>query len=263
MESTGSRRRRGRPPKGGEGKRASFNTRIRDSLKRQLEQAAADAGRSLSEEIEFRLERSVDDKPLFDALQLVYGPRIAGLMLLMSEVVRATDAMSGPWERLHHAIANRAYETKEELDALGKYADELEESRQGYRDEVLADATSFRHMRRAIELLLDAVAPEGRAVEVPPVLDIPPFLHEWMRDIGRHIARGYCEVLVDAEKKRPFGSPSAFRDQLLPLIRELLGKDLLSRIRSSQVVREAKRREEEAKAGRHEQPGPLAGATPK
>jgi hypothetical protein len=254
VESTGSRPRRGRPPKGGEGKRASFNTRIRDSLKQRLEAAAANAGRSLSEEIEFRLERSMDDKPLFDALQLVYGPHVAGFLLLMGEVVRATDAMSGPWERLLHAFVNRALETEDELDAAGKYMKELDESRQGYRDEVFADASSFQHMRCAIELLLDAIAPEGKAVKIPPVLDIPPFLHEWIMDIGRHIARGYCEVLVDAEKKRPYGSPSAFRDQLLPLIRELLGEDLLSRIRSSQVIRDAKRREDEERRYREQRP---------
>ena len=53
--------RRGRPPlKSGEAKRASFNTRFRNTLKEQLEIYARAAGRSLSEEIEFRLERSVD-----------------------------------------------------------------------------------------------------------------------------------------------------------------------------------------------------------
>jgi hypothetical protein len=52
-------RRRGRPPLPlGEAKRSSFNTRLRAVLKTRLQQAAADEGRSLSEEIEFRLERS-------------------------------------------------------------------------------------------------------------------------------------------------------------------------------------------------------------
>ena len=56
---TESTRRRGRPPlPPGEAKRSSFSTRLRPELKTKLEQAAADEGRSLSEEIEFRLERS-------------------------------------------------------------------------------------------------------------------------------------------------------------------------------------------------------------
>jgi hypothetical protein len=44
-----------------EPKRASFNnSRLRSALKLELEAAAKDHGRSLSEEIEFRLERSLD-----------------------------------------------------------------------------------------------------------------------------------------------------------------------------------------------------------
>lgn len=55
----------GRPPKRGEPKRAPFQTRIRESLRDRLEAAADANGRSLSEEIEQRLEDSFDrlDKP--------------------------------------------------------------------------------------------------------------------------------------------------------------------------------------------------------
>jgi Arc-like DNA binding domain len=52
-------KRRGRPPKDGEGKRTNFNTRLRNSLRAQLEKDASAAGRSLSEEIEVRLEQSL------------------------------------------------------------------------------------------------------------------------------------------------------------------------------------------------------------
>jgi hypothetical protein len=54
---------RGRPPlEPGKAKRAAFNTRLRPSLKLALEAAAKQEGRSLSEEIEFRLERSLEDQ---------------------------------------------------------------------------------------------------------------------------------------------------------------------------------------------------------
>lgn len=55
-----AKRRPGRPPQHGEVKRAFFQTRIRESLKQRLEANAAEQGRSLSEEIELRLERSYD-----------------------------------------------------------------------------------------------------------------------------------------------------------------------------------------------------------
>lgn len=70
METT---KRRGRPPKvPGEAKRASFNTRLRSGLKEALEESARGAGRSLSEEIEFRLERSflMDDVTAFLRAQI-------------------------------------------------------------------------------------------------------------------------------------------------------------------------------------------------
>jgi len=52
---------RGRPPlPAGAAKRASFNTRLRQSIKERLEGEAAKAGRSLSEEIERRLEASLE-----------------------------------------------------------------------------------------------------------------------------------------------------------------------------------------------------------
>ncbi len=51
--------RRGRPAlKLGSPKRSSFNTRLRTEIKQQLETEAQIAGRSLSEEIEFRLRWS-------------------------------------------------------------------------------------------------------------------------------------------------------------------------------------------------------------
>jgi hypothetical protein len=57
-----SARLKGRPPlKAGEAKRASFNTRLRTALREQLQEFARAAGRSLSEEIEFRLERSCEE----------------------------------------------------------------------------------------------------------------------------------------------------------------------------------------------------------
>lgn len=54
---------RGRPPlTPGQAKRSSFNTRLRTSLKQLLTEEGAAAGRSLSEEIEFRLETSLLEK---------------------------------------------------------------------------------------------------------------------------------------------------------------------------------------------------------
>lgn len=75
-------------------KRASFNTRLRPSLKRSLEEAASQEGRSLSEEIEFRLELSLDaEGHLFEALRLAFGRQVASLMLAIGLLVE--EALPG------------------------------------------------------------------------------------------------------------------------------------------------------------------------
>jgi hypothetical protein len=74
--------RRGRPPKTpGEAKRAQFNTRLRPSLKAALDAAARANGRSVSEEVEARLEQSL-------TLETVLGGRDALMMA-------ATFALAG------------------------------------------------------------------------------------------------------------------------------------------------------------------------
>ena len=89
MESKPGRR-RGRPPRTeGEPKRAAFHTRLRAGLKERLEESAAKAGRSLSEEIEFRLERS------FSEDRSLGGPTAASAFRACAEIARSQSAHRG------------------------------------------------------------------------------------------------------------------------------------------------------------------------
>lgn len=111
---------RGRPKMSeGAAKRAAFNTRLRGQLKSRLEDAARNAGRSLSEEIEARLERSIQFEGYVDeAMANAYGPRNAGMLLLMGRILRGVDTVAamygkGQWTEdpatfeiaVHHATA--------------------------------------------------------------------------------------------------------------------------------------------------------------
>jgi hypothetical protein len=59
-------------------------------LKRQLEDAAAASGRSISTEAQFRLENSFREQQLFDeALDTDYGEGTAGIVALLKEVIRS------------------------------------------------------------------------------------------------------------------------------------------------------------------------------
>src|SRR5438874_5154218 len=126
-----SKPRRGRPPKAGAAKRASFNTRIRDSLKASLEEAARDAGRSLSEEIEFRLER---EQTLAAAMaSALGGNKAAALFLELAAEARlwgdgerwlddysAFNTVRARWEALlDRATREMPYEIKHDIDGWG------------------------------------------------------------------------------------------------------------------------------------------------
>jgi hypothetical protein len=90
VAATSKPARRGRPPlKSGEAKRASFNTRLRNALKEHLEEAARAAGRSLSEEIESRLERS------FDRTASLGGLEYEALFQMMAAAARIIEARLG------------------------------------------------------------------------------------------------------------------------------------------------------------------------
>jgi TraY domain len=87
-------RRRGRPALPfGEAKRASFNTRLRNDTKERLEKEARTAGRSLSEEIEYRLEQSIQVQ---DAQCEAFGGELPlKLMLALAALAAATSAVRG------------------------------------------------------------------------------------------------------------------------------------------------------------------------
>lgn len=99
--------RRGRPPlKAGEAKRASFNTRLRNALKERLEDSARSAGRSLSEEIESRLERS------FDRTESLGGQEYEALFQMMAAAARVIEARLGNSPFAHpvaSAVARNAW----------------------------------------------------------------------------------------------------------------------------------------------------------
>ncbi len=83
-------RRTGRPPSTpGQPKRSAFNTRLRTEIKQRLETEAQIAGRSLSEEIEFRLGRSLRQE--VDS----GGREIHGLLRLLVGVAEIIQGRNG------------------------------------------------------------------------------------------------------------------------------------------------------------------------
>jgi hypothetical protein len=171
---------RGRPPLApGKAKRASFNTRLRPSLKVVLEAAATQQGRSLSEEIEYRLERSLDDqRHLVEALELGFGRQVAGLMLAIGCVIR--DAAPPPrpgelgWLSSPEAFRVIAESISLLLQAVGPDANpKAWASLRKARDEYANDAQAFA------SFVAEAIArPEmDNEYESAPLL---PIIRSWL-----------------------------------------------------------------------------------
>jgi hypothetical protein len=82
--------RRGRPPiPPGQRKSKNFTFRSRGDLHARLADAAAQSNRSISEEIEWRIQRSfLDQDRAIEALGLIYGRELAGLVLVLGEVMK-------------------------------------------------------------------------------------------------------------------------------------------------------------------------------
>ena len=126
-------RRTGRPPSTpGQPKRSAFNTRLRAEIKKRLELEAESAGRSLSEEIEFRLERSLQQEADSGGRQL-HG--LLRLLVGATEIIQERrgkspfddwdtwDALQEAWDQL---IGQMAPEPPLDITRLKKKTDALQ-----------------------------------------------------------------------------------------------------------------------------------------
>ena len=87
----------GRPPlKAVDRRKHIMSVRVREKLRRQLEQSAEEEGRTLSQEVEFRVEQSFDRTELiFDSMKLAYGAELAGLLMLVGRAMSGAGRLSG------------------------------------------------------------------------------------------------------------------------------------------------------------------------
>ena len=70
-------------------KRYPLNMRTTKSIRDRLESAANDSGRSLAQEVEYRLERSFETQELLpEILTLSYGKRLAELLLKIASDIK-------------------------------------------------------------------------------------------------------------------------------------------------------------------------------
>src|SRR5262244_1528635 len=87
---------RGRPARGEFfEKRSNLSTRITSELRKRLDEAAQDSGRSLSQEIEMRLVRSFDEQDNLTVKNFGRQPYTYSIFRISAEIVKDVEAWTG------------------------------------------------------------------------------------------------------------------------------------------------------------------------
>ena len=180
----------GRPPSPGE--RLPLGLRVTKETKRRLDAAARASGRSQSQEAELRLEHTLnDEKSVLDVLELMYGRRWTGLLLML-------------------ACAGQLTGTR------GVFVSQW--NLQGGED-WLADPYAYDQMVRAVNFILEAFRPEGPIQARGEPFGLPAAA---MEHLGEGFARSTLEVVAKPAKDLP-------NDPIIEHIRQRLG-DVIGKI---------------------------------
>ncbi|TSE03754.1 hypothetical protein C1D09_025355 [Mesorhizobium intechi] len=87
----------GRPKREPEpGERVHLGFRVTPDMKARVESAASDSGRSISQEAEYRLERSFERADLLaDVLSTTFGPELGGVLMMIGSAMRDVGGQAG------------------------------------------------------------------------------------------------------------------------------------------------------------------------
>jgi hypothetical protein len=163
-----------------------------------LEKAAASNHRSLSEEIEARLELSLRDEGLLDqALDLKLGQQAAGLVLALIRVIENTGSYSG-------------FHSTRTLDGAKNW---------------LGNPYAYSQVVNGVLAVLEGLRPEGDPETGEPKLREPgdPDRSAVFAHLGRGFANGVLEALANPERGGEIG------DWAVP-VRARLGPEVAKRI---------------------------------
>jgi hypothetical protein len=176
-----------------EGKRYPLNMRTTFELRRDLEAAARASGRSLAQEAEHRLERSLLSRQvIFDAMEFGYGEGTAGVLLILGDLMNII--------RISSLVP----------------ASEFERNQEWWNNKY-----KFDQLKEGLVFILSALEPKGEVGRQLPKAGEEHFY-------PRHFGETQAKFLLDAitSDSRP---DEARQRRILPL----LGKALSSRIRQA------------------------------
>ncbi|UYO37483.1 hypothetical protein KQX62_12010 [Rhodopseudomonas palustris] len=127
------------------GKRYPLNMRTTFEVRQQLENAARNSGRSLTQEAEYRIDRTFQtERLLSDVLSLAYGPRLAGLLLAIGDAAKDT-------------VVSISLNKLDDVTGM-KWVD---------------DPSAYDQVAKAVSEIVEAFRPEGEIPE-PGAIPAPP-----------------------------------------------------------------------------------------
>src|SRR5436309_3384544 len=158
---------RGRPPKRADlRKRNTVTMRLRDDTKTMLEAAAKVRSRSLSAEIEARVEQSLYS--IEQGFELAYGKRLAGLILVVARAMHDTGTSEG-------------FRKTFTLDGSVNW---------------LREPWAYQQAMNAANTIFECFRPEGEAV--PPRVASDPRRDEGLEDFLANPGRAWAAGLIQA-----------------------------------------------------------------
>ena len=177
------RQRRPSPIEQAEADRVPIGFRVPPELKKRIETAANESGRSQAQEIELMIQRAFDRRELLpEALEAIYGPQLAMLMLAIGELGR----LAGPLT----AFVKTGVPGQPWFDVPAAYA----------------------QMREGIDQLLDALQPEGDNSVVPELSTVGIGLaNSLLEEIGTGRSRTPLEGSKRAQMLHNLAGPLAER----------------------------------------------------
>lgn len=129
-------------------KRVPLSLRVTPLMKEKLDGASISSGRSLTQEIELRLEQSFNKQAqILDMLAASYGPQVAALLAVLADTI--------------HFVAAHATTQVHMLGAEKNYGDIHMAMSAGFRRPMLGEAFVFAEAAGAVSKVLELLRPEG------------------------------------------------------------------------------------------------------
>jgi hypothetical protein len=188
------------------GQRSTLSLRITAELFEQLNKEAKAKGKTLSAVAETRLEfAGRDERRLDQALELVYGRQLAGLLTLFGHVMREVGRSAG-------------FSSTYTLEGAENW---------------MTNPYAYGQVAKAANLIFKRFRPEGDPAP-PPYMKGKPFgpdgidLERAARILGEGAARAYLEAVADPEE-----AISADLKRIGTEVGQQLGPDVVERIRQN------------------------------